>query len=198
MGVGWSWFIGFTAHDIVGRSKPEETPKLIPPSGSRDDGLFVAGIGKSVFFPIQSQVAELEWQRCAETVDAGLESESIQTLLGARAGSRGQDVYKGAWQQALFLPCFKYDTHTGLISSLHDPDPVPKTVTSMVAHLHWESLRVGKDGGRRIVLRTNETRMEVIPTIKYGDVPFGRVFQLTWNIRKMSELVQVWNLWTNE
>jgi acetylcholinesterase len=31
-------------------------------SGGRDDGLFVGGIGESVFFPTQPQVSELEWQ----------------------------------------------------------------------------------------------------------------------------------------
>ncbi|TVY53922.1 Lipase 3 [Lachnellula cervina] len=39
--------------------------------GGRDDGLFVGGIGESVFFPAQPQVSELEWQFSRYVNDTG-------------------------------------------------------------------------------------------------------------------------------
>ncbi|TVY83864.1 Lipase [Lachnellula suecica] len=65
--------------------------------GGRDDGLFVGGIGESVFFPAQPQVSELEWQferyandtGCAGSADelACIRSKDITVLQAANVGT---------------------------------------------------------------------------------------------------------------
>lgn len=65
--------------------------------GGRDDGLFIGGIGESVFFPWQPKVSELEWQFDRFAKDAGcgnstdelacLRSQGTATLQAANVGS---------------------------------------------------------------------------------------------------------------
>ncbi|KAF4632485.1 hypothetical protein G7Y89_g5636 [Cudoniella acicularis] len=70
---------------------------LIIFSGGRDDGLFVGGIGESVFFPTQPEVSNLEWQferyanatGCAGSPDEleCLRSKDVATLQSANIAS---------------------------------------------------------------------------------------------------------------